>query len=108
MMVYDSLYDSIDDRTQVVIHELFGVSKHDVAKVHKQQGVQDCGVFVITFATTICCESRVEYGTEWHIKIYSSSDVLNSTDNYVGEHFPPQQDMFSHRQHTTVTRSIEA
>ena len=53
MMVYDSLYDSIDDRTQVVIHELF--AKHDAAKVHKQQGVRDCGVFVITFATVICC-----------------------------------------------------
>ena len=53
MMVYDSLYDSIDDRTQVVIHELF--AKHDVAKVHKQQGVRDFGVFVITFATVICC-----------------------------------------------------
>ena len=55
VMVYDSLYDSIDDGAQVVIHELFGVSKHDVAKVDKQQGVQDCGVFVITFATVICC-----------------------------------------------------
>ena len=40
MMVYDSLYDSIDDGAQVVIHELFGVSKHGVAKVHKQQGVE--------------------------------------------------------------------
>ena len=40
-------------------------------------------------------ESRVKYGTEWHVKIYSSSDVVKSADNYVGEHFPPQQDMLS-------------
>ena len=52
VMVYDSLYDSVDDRTQVIIRELFGVSaKHDLAKV---QGVRDCGLFAIAFATAIC------------------------------------------------------
>lgn len=55
VIVYDSLYDSIDDRTQVIIHELFGAStKHHLAKVHKQQGVRDCGLFAIAFATAIC------------------------------------------------------
>ena len=55
VMVYDSLYDSTDDRTQVIIHELFGVSiKHNVAKVHKQQGIQECGLFAIAFTTVIC------------------------------------------------------
>jgi len=54
VMVYDSLYDSIDDRTQMIIHELFGVSKHDIAKVYKQQGVRDCGLFVIAFTIPIC------------------------------------------------------
>ena len=40
--------------THVIIHELFGVStKHDFAKVHKQQGVQDCGLTAFAFATVI-------------------------------------------------------
>ena len=54
------VYDSIDDRTQVIIHELFGVSKHDVAKVHKQQGVRDYGLIAIAFATAIC------FGQDFH------------------------------------------
>ena len=34
---------------------MFGVSnKHDVAKIHKQQDVRDCGLFAIAFATVIC------------------------------------------------------
>ena len=55
VMVYDSLYDSVDDRTQVIIHELFRVSaKHALTKVYKQKGVRDCGLFAIAFATAIC------------------------------------------------------
>ena len=47
MIVYDSLYNCVNVRTQVIIHELFGVSaKHDLAKAHKQQGVRDCGLFI--------------------------------------------------------------
>ena len=40
VMVYGSLFDNIDDRRQVIKREFFGVStKHDIAKVHEQQGV---------------------------------------------------------------------
>jgi len=50
-MVYDSLYDSIIDRTQMIIHKLFGVSKHEVCKL---QGVRGCRFFAIAFPTAIC------------------------------------------------------
>ena len=47
--------DSVNDRTHVIIHELFRVStKHDLAKAHKQQGAQDWGLFTIAFITAIC------------------------------------------------------
>ena len=40
VVVYDSLYDNVDDRTQTVICDLFGAtSVPEVAKVHKQQGL---------------------------------------------------------------------
>jgi len=46
--------DSVNDRTHVIIHELFRVStKHDLAKAHKQQGAQDWGLFTIAFITAI-------------------------------------------------------
>ena len=60
VMVYDSLYDDVDDRTQTIIRKLFGATVvPEIAKIHKQQGVRDCGLFAIAFATAICFKQSI-------------------------------------------------
>lgn len=60
VVLYDSLYDNRDDRTQTIICELFGATAvPEVAKVHKQQGLRDCGLFAIAFGTAICFKQSI-------------------------------------------------
>ena len=55
VMIYDSLYDNIDAGTCAVICDLFGpAAVPEIVKVHKQQGVRDCGLFAVAFATAVC------------------------------------------------------
>ena len=55
VIMHDSMFDSVNDRAQVIMHELFGVlAKHDLSKAHKLQGVRDCRLFSIAFASAIC------------------------------------------------------
>jgi len=54
VMIYDSLYCNIDAETLTVICRLFGpTAAPEIAKVQKQHGTADCGVFAIAFATAI-------------------------------------------------------
>ena len=53
--VYDSLYDDIDEGTCNIISNVFGTSAVPCSvKIHKQSGVDDCGLFAIANATSIC------------------------------------------------------
>ena len=53
--VFDSLYDDIDEGTSNIISNVFGPSAVPCSiKIHKQSGVDDCGLFAIANATTIC------------------------------------------------------
>ena len=53
--VYDSLYESIDDGTHKVISNIFGslATPHSI-ETPKQSGVDDCGLYAIANATSIC------------------------------------------------------
>ena len=60
VVVYDCLYDNIDNRTQTNICDLFGATAvPEVTKVHKQQGLCDCGLFAIAFAAAICFKQSI-------------------------------------------------
>ena len=60
VMVYDSLYGDVDDRMQTIIRKLFGATVvPEIEKIHKQQGVCDCGLFAIAFATAICFKQSI-------------------------------------------------
>ena len=60
VMIYDSLYDNIDAGTQGIICDIFGsAAVPEIVKVHKQQGVRDCGLFAIAFATAICFKQEL-------------------------------------------------
>ena len=50
----------MDVGTQGVIYDMFGSEAlPDNVKVHKQQGVKDCGLFAIAFATAICFKQEL-------------------------------------------------
>jgi len=52
--VFDSLYDDIDEGTSNIISNVFGPSAVPCSiKIH-QSGVDDCGLFAIANATSIC------------------------------------------------------
>ena len=61
VMIYDSLYDNyIDAETQSIISDLFGTAvMPEIVKVHKQQGVKDCGLFAVAFTTAICFKQEL-------------------------------------------------
>ena len=60
VMICDSLYDNIDARTRSIISDLFGPpAMPEIVKVHKQQGVRDCGLFAVAFATAICFKQEL-------------------------------------------------
>ena len=48
--VYDSLYDSVDEKNLKIIQQLFGIKEVHVVPVQKQQGFSDCGLFSIACA----------------------------------------------------------
>jgi len=53
--VFDSLYESIDDGTCKVISNIFGsLAVAQSVKISKQSGVDDCGLYAIANATSIC------------------------------------------------------
>ena len=58
MVIIDSLYSSLDDKTKAMISQLFQSSATScpamkVTRPQKQVGVKDCGLFAIAFATSI-------------------------------------------------------
>ena len=60
VMIYDSLYDNIDATTRSIISDLFGsAAMPEIVKVHKQQGLKDCGLFAVAFATAICFKQEL-------------------------------------------------
>ena len=42
--VYDSLYDAVDKETRDIISSPFGISSINIVPIHKQQGIEDCGL----------------------------------------------------------------
>ena len=60
VMIYDCLYDNIDAGTHSIISDLFGSAFiPEIVEVHKQQGVRDCGLFAVAFATAICFKQEL-------------------------------------------------
>ena len=54
--VYDSLYQSLDEKTQTLISQQTG-PHHEavVSTTQRQNGTHDCGLFAIAFAMSIAC-----------------------------------------------------
>ena len=64
LMVYDSLYDSIDSTTASTLERLFNTQLiYKMADTQKQQGVIDCGVFAIANATAValCADTETPF-----------------------------------------------
>ena len=54
--VYDSLYQSVDERTKALISQQTGPHHEAVVSMtQRQNGTQDCGLFAIAFAMSIAC-----------------------------------------------------
>ena len=55
--IYDSLFTKVDDTTMSTIVMLFGDRDVtcNIPPVQKQQGIVDCGLFAIAFATCLAC-----------------------------------------------------
>ena len=56
VMVFDSMYTSVDKGTQTVIQNLFALSVHSEIKtvpMQKQRGGDDCGLYAIATATVL-------------------------------------------------------
>lgn len=53
--VYDSIFDVVDDHTALLISNLFGsLAKPKVVKIPKQLNINDCGLYAIANAATLC------------------------------------------------------
>jgi len=53
--IFDSIYDCIDEDTCKIISNIFGSSAIPcTVKILKQSGVDDCGLFAIANAASIC------------------------------------------------------
>ena len=53
--IFDSIYDCIDEDTCKIISNIFGSSAIPCTiKIRKQSGVDDCGLFAIANAASIC------------------------------------------------------
>lgn len=53
VLVFDSLYDDLDDDTRNIIQNLFSCKNIKMATCQKQLGAHDCGLFSIANATAI-------------------------------------------------------
>ena len=53
--VYDSVFSSVDQETARIIQTNFRCAMHSIrlVKCQKQVGAEDCGLFAITFPTSI-------------------------------------------------------
>ena len=62
--LYDSMFREFDENTASVVYNLFNTRTVKIAKCQQQKGAVDCGLFSITFATSIahgCNPTTVEY-----------------------------------------------
>ena len=62
--VYDSLYDSVDEKNLKIIQQLFGVKEVRVVPVQKQQGFNDCGLFAIAYAVYLAKKKKKKHNPE--------------------------------------------
>ena len=57
--IYDSLHGHLDDHTRKLVADLMQSKQKHIevcyTDVQRQSGVNDCGLFSIAFATSICC-----------------------------------------------------
>ena len=52
--VYDSLYDDVDVTIKNKLEKTFACKLHYIIpRLQKQQGVKDCGLFAVAFATNL-------------------------------------------------------
>ena len=52
--VYDSLYNDVDVTTKNKLEKTFTCKLHYITpRLQKQQGVKDCGLFAVAFATNL-------------------------------------------------------
>ena len=64
VMVYDSLYESIDQETSSLLLNVFGASIVITAGIGpKQTGVKDCGLFAVAIATLLASGGDSSYTT---------------------------------------------
>ena len=72
VILYDSMYEEIDENTANVIYNLFNTRTVKIAKCQQQEGAVDCGLFSIAFATSIAHgfdPTTVEY-IQAHMRIH--------------------------------------
>ena len=50
--------DSVDEKSLMIIQQLFGVKEVHVVPVQKQQGFNDCGLFVIAYAAYLAKKQK--------------------------------------------------
>ena len=83
--VYDSIFDSVDDHTTVIITNLFGsLAKSKTAKIPKQSGASNCHLYTIANATALCFGKDLNYPA-----FKSSIDEASSSPVYGAEnHYP--------------------
>ena len=53
VVVFDTLYSTVDKHTEELILRIFGVQQLRMEKASKQKGVRDCGVFAIAIAASL-------------------------------------------------------
>ena len=55
LVVYDSLYDSLDRGTTMILYRLYGKAVHQsrIANISEQKGVKDCGLYAIAIAVLL-------------------------------------------------------
>ncbi len=55
VIVYDSVYNSVDAETADVLRNIFGNSvSYSVANIVKQKGGKDCGLYAIAISILLC------------------------------------------------------
>ena len=62
VLVYDSLFKTLDGETKKVVCSLFKslpVANIKVVKSQKQRGVKDCGLFAVAFATAALAHGQI-------------------------------------------------
>ena len=69
ILLYDSLYTTINNQTKLLLVELVHSTKSTLANVKKQSGSKDCGLFSVAFVTDIA------FGMNPSFQIYKQAEM---------------------------------